>query len=232
MMSENNDEMLNLIVHPVLAKPIAIGEYQPSNELQNYLTNTELNHPIGTEPAGYGAVSTNVMILRDDICKDLRKKILYAGKEFARDLLGIDTNEMIDVLSWVTVKRPNNQHMPHSHPNSIISGVYFFDEHTENMPLHFSNKMHPDSESEFILRPKYLPPECISGIAEAPFSTRRVATVKVSKGTLVLFPATLVHQVDLNTTPFNRYSLAFNLLTKDGLGSAEELTQFNYRDVL
>lgn len=232
MMSENNDEMLDLIVHPVLAKPIAVGEYQPSNELQNYLTNTELNHPTGTEPRDYGAVSKNVMILRDDICKDLRKKILYAGKEFARDLLGIDTNEMIDVLSWVTVKRPNNQHMSHSHPNSIISGVYFFDEHTENMPLHFLNKMYPDSTSEFILRPKYFPPSSITGLPEAPFSFRNVATLKVSKGTLVLFPSTLVHQVDLNTTPFNRYSLAFNLLPKEGLGSAEELTRFNYGDVL
>ena len=231
-MSEKNDEMLNLVVYPVLAKPIAVGEFQPSNELQDYLTNTELKHPVGMEPPGYGAVSKNIMILRENICSDLRQKILYAGKEFARDLLGIDTNEMIDVLSWVTVKRPNNEHHAHSHPNSIISGVYFFDEHTENMPLHFSNKMHPDSESEFILRPKYLPPECISGIAEAPFSNRRLATVKVSKGTLVLFPSTLVHQVDVNNTPFNRYSLAFNLLPKEGLGHGDELTQFNYRDAL
>lgn len=231
-MSEKNDEMLNLVVHPILPKAIAVGEYKPSNELQNYLTNTELNHPIGTEPPGYGAVSKNVMILRDDMCKDLREKILYAGTEFARDLLGIDTDGMIDVLSWITVKRPNNEHLAHSHPNSIISGVYFFDEHTENMPLHFLNKVYLDSSLDFILRPKYFPPSSISGIPEAPFSHRNVATVKVSKGTLVLFPSTLIHQVDLNTTPFNRYSLAFNLLPKEGLGSADELTRFNYGDVI
>lgn len=232
MMSEKNDEMLNLMVYPILAKPIAVGEYKPSNELQNYLTNAELQHPIGAEPPGYGAVSKNIMILRDDICKDLREKILYAGTEFARDLLGIDTNEMIDVLSWITVKRPNNQHNAHAHPNSVISGVYFFDEHTENMPLHFSHKMYPDSSSEFILRPKYFPPACITGKPDAPYSRNVVATVHVSRGTLVLFPSTLVHQVDLNTTPFNRYSLAFNLLPKEGLGHAEELTQFNYKDIL
>jgi uncharacterized protein (TIGR02466 family) len=232
-MSEKNiDEMLNLTVYPVLAKPIAVGEYKPSKELQNYLTNVELKHPVGAEPPGYGAVSKNIMILRDEICSDLREKILYAGKEFAHDLLGIDTNDMIDVLSWVTVKRPNNEHQAHAHPNSIISGVYFFDDHTENMPLHFLNRIYPDSGSDFILRPKYFPPSSLTGVPDAPFSRNAVATVHVSKGTLVLFPSTLVHQVALNTTPFSRYSLAFNLLPKEGLGCPDELTRFNYGDVL
>ena len=231
-MSEVNIDALHMDIHPVLPKPIAVAVYMPSNELQNYLTNTECRQPPEFEDPMFGGVSTNTMILRDEICSDLRKKILYAGTEFARELMGIDTDQMIDVLSWVTTKRHNQRHQSHVHPNSVISGVYFFDDHTENLPLHFTNKLISEPSSDFILRPNYFPPSQITGKPDAPFSPGITSTVGVFKGTLVLFPSTLAHYVELNQTPFNRYSLAFNLLPREGLGNHLELTRFNYKDVL
>ena len=209
-------------VYPVFAKPIAKFEYNLTEEIQNFLTNAQTRSE--TEDPRYGGVSANTMIMREPILKDFREAVLSVALEFSRDLLGIDTMEMIDVCSWITIKRPGQHHTPHYHPNSVISGVYFFDDHLENMPLIFEESS--VICNDFILRPKYiLNPD-------VPFPHNAPRPVPVKKGDVVLFPSYLKHSVMPNNTPFNRYSLAFNILPKEGLGNSGELTRFDYKDVL
>lgn len=211
-----------MTIYPILAKPVAKFVYEPSAEMQNYLTGIQTREYV--EDPAYGGVSANVMVLREPILKDFREKVLAASLEFAKELIGIETQEMIDVCSWVTIKRPGQFHTPHYHPNSIISGVYFFDDHLENMPLTF----HETSviTNDFIMRPKYI------FNADVPFPHNAGKSFMMTKGDVILFPSYLKHGVVGNNTPFNRYSLAFNIVPREGLGDVGELTRFDYKDVL
>lgn len=211
----------NMKIIPVFAKPLAMFEYDTPKELQNFLINQKQRE---NESHVHGGVSENVMLLREPELQDLRETILSAAAEFARELLGIDTYEMIDVCSWVSIKRPTQIHTPHIHPNSVISGVYFFDEHTNDMPLIFEDEI--ASVNSFILRPKILHDN------NAPFPLFKSIPVDAKKNTIVMFPSFLKHGVIVNNSPFNRYSFAFNLLPKEGLGSEDTLTYFNYKDAI
>lgn len=215
---------VHMTIHPILAKPVATMSFDPTKEMHKFLTEQELREE---NNFAYGGSSTNVMILRDLVMKDLRDVILKNAAEMAREVMGIDTKEMVDVLSWVTVKKPNQYHTGHYHPNSIISGVYFFDDHTENMPLVFEESV--AIANDYILRPRTVHPE---EMAKVPFPTPLSYAMQVNKGSLLLFPSYVKHCVAPNNTPFNRYSLAFNLVPKEGLGNQGELTRLHYEDVL
>lgn len=207
-------------VHGILAKPIAIFKYDVTSDLQDFLTNQKARDTL--EDPYYGGVSDNVMLLSEPELKDLKEKIVKASTEFSRDVMGFDVEEMVDVCSWVSIKRPNQHHTSHYHPNSLISGVFFFDDHTEDMPLIFEEQA--VTVNEFIMRPKM-----IYG-ANVPFPHTKVAPISVKKGDVVLFPSYLRHFVMTNTSPFNRYSFAFNLMPRNEIGDRGTLTYFNYKD--
>ena len=46
-----------------------------------------------------------------------------------------DANEIYITQSWIINSNPNQYHPKHKHPNSVISGVMFFDENNdESLP--------------------------------------------------------------------------------------------------
>ena len=50
-------------------------------------------------------------------------------------------------------------------------------------------------------------------------------------GDLILFPSSLRHSVPINTTNKNRISLSFNTFVSDTLGSENELTHLNIKEI-
>ena len=53
----------------------------------------------------------------------------------------------------------------------------------------------------------------------------------VNSGELILFPSSLRHSVPINTTNKNRISLSFNTFISDALGSENELTHLNIKEI-
>lgn len=103
---------------------------------------------------------------------------------------------------WVTSCSQNHSHHPHTHSNSLIAGVYYFDDWDIAPPLimqrgnesHFKYTFGPTIEDDLFIIPS-------------------------KQNRLILFPAYQLHQVLMNTDLRIRKSLAFNVLPKGKFGA-------------
>lgn len=103
---------------------------------------------------------------------------------------------------WANVNAPGTGHRLHSHRNNFLSGVYYVQVQDQ-----------ADSINFFDPRPQagVIRPQALQSTAE----NTEVASLRVSNGTLLLFPAWLPHAVDINRSGRPRISLSFNLMFRD-----------------
>lgn len=212
-------------VRSLFPVPLCLLNYKQDEQLEKFLREQKVSNRYASDEmkgvlSAFGSSSENLQILRTQECGELRKFILDRASILADKILGLRFEEMIDCLSWVSIKSPNEAHQVHAHPNSVISGVYYFDDN--NTPINFYDvKGSPDSCFELRVPKKTVE----SVFAES------VVQYLPRKGNIVLFPSYLRHSVDRNTTNEKRYSLAFNIIPRFGLGSSNELTLLNYKDL-
>ena len=89
-------------------------------------------------------MNRGMKILEKPQMKDLRYKIQTALNYFVDDILGIVQNFQI-TTSWVNKTAKSEYIDKHSHPNSIISGVYYVDTTKDCAPIIFSKPhMYPN----------------------------------------------------------------------------------------
>src|SRR5690349_13600159 len=100
---------------------------------------------------------------------------------------------------WANVSAPGARHGTHSHPNNYLSGVYYVRTQEGADTINF----HDPRPQIAIMRPP---------VAELTAENADQVVVKVTPGTLLLFPAWLLHSVDANRSAELRISLAFNLM--------------------
>jgi uncharacterized protein (TIGR02466 family) len=218
-------DMSEVTVHALFPTPVCVFEYKPTDALGKYLKTqvTVSDQPIEIKKA-FGTYSKNIKVLRQPECAELRKFILSKCKLFGNTVMGYAVNEYIDTISWVSIKTPGDSHTPHIHPNSLISGVYYFDENLKECPITFADPGSTVNKNATIsvLRNKN---------SESTFASDHV-TLDVRLGELVLFPSYLKHMVETNQTTQNRYSLAFNIMPRYSVGIDGDLTLFEYGDAL
>ena len=118
--------------------------------------------------------------------------------------------------AWTNRNPPNSKHHEHAHPNSIISGVFYFRQSKTLPPIQF-NKSIQDSVK--------LSPEKYNQLNSETFLLPMV------DGELVLFPSSLRHSVPFNKGNEERYSMSFNTFCIDELGSTSSLTHLNIREL-
>jgi hypothetical protein len=87
--------------------------------------------------ANFGLQSVNSKILDLPEHSVLREKLKYYVNDFANNVLML-AGEYEFTQSWVSVKKPYQMHYPHVHPNSIVSGVLYYDniENPESIVFH------------------------------------------------------------------------------------------------
>jgi len=100
---------------------------------------------------------------------------------------------------WINVSAPGGWHRMHSHPNNLLSGVYYVRVQDGADTINF----HDPRPQAGVIRPPVT--------ALTAYNTDQVV-VKVAVGTLLLFPAWLSHSVDANTSTENRISVSFNVM--------------------
>ena len=118
--------------------------------------------------------------------------------------------------SWLNYNLPGTSHHKHSHSNSIVSGVVYFqtDENTGNLNLY-----RPGSQS------RQLHDEVTNWNS---YNYEYVYFVP-KVGNIFLFPSTLPHSVEENKSTISRISLSFNTFYKGTFGSEVRLTQVPLR---
>ena len=213
---EDNVTITPLFPIPILncSLPISLSNIIPWLDSQPM----ETPNPLGK--GHYGTTSKNTYILDDDTCTEIRNFILEKALVLGKSL-GYECTEYRMTQSWITHKKPTQSHHPHSHSNSILSGVFFYGSSFKSdcSAIIFH---HPETRTQGqISIPKN--PE----LAPTPYSSETNA-YKPTPGDLIIFPSTLSHSVPENTTNEVRKSLAFNIIPKEGLGEKTALNQLKF----
>jgi len=100
---------------------------------------------------------------------------------------------------WATVLARGAAHKAHSHPNNYLSGVYY----VRTFPGADTINFHDPRNQAGVIRPP---------VVELTAENTDQVVVKVTNGTLLLFPAYLEHSVDANTSEEERISVSFNIM--------------------
>ena len=113
--------------------------------------------------------------------------------------------------SWLNYTEENQFHHKHQHPNSVVSGVLYFDSDIKNDKIVFSHpivyqqiKPHIDKYNIWNSDTWWFP---------------------VKTASLFMFPSSTTHQVETKKGNNTRISLAFNTFYKGSVGSNSELTE-------
>ena len=100
---------------------------------------------------------------------------------------------------WANVSAPGAGHRVHSHPNNYLSGVYYVRTPDGAKTINF----HDPRVQTATIRPP---------VTELTAENTDQVVVKVTDGTLLLFPAWLQHSVDANRSDAERISVSFNIM--------------------
>ena len=214
-----------LDIASLFATPLLRVEIPPElSTACNLFDNTELY--LDKESRGdYGLHSKNTYIMDEPECVDLKKFVLDLAKDFAQNTLMYDYDEWTFSQTWVTWKEPGQQHVPHTHPNSVISGVFFYGYGEEGTPAIQFHKNEFQGNSQTIMvkeKPDKRP---------SPFAWKTFI-VPFKPGMLLLFPSYFRHSVPLNQTQHTRKSVSMNIVPKGGIGDPGSLTELLFNKVL
>lgn len=218
-------------IFPIFPTPIFVEDISISNEEQNTLVSLHtLQTPNQKIMNGesldelWTNLSENRQILRMEELKNIRNTIITNGTKFVREVMGYDIKQMVDVLSWTNEKPSDREHRTHTHPNSFVSGVLYFDEeYDDNQSIVFEKHLGTNGICQLI------PKKDHNNINA--FSTMHVS-IPAQKGRLVLFPSHQPHFVPKGQPGKIRRSMAFNLMPEGGLGDIAHLTEFQYMSAL
>ena len=100
---------------------------------------------------------------------------------------------------WANVNAPGAGHAMHSHPNNLLSGIYYVTTPDGADTVNF----HEPRPQAAIIRPP---------VTELTADNTDQVVVRVSAGTLLVFPAWLQHSVDTNQSGEARISVSFNIM--------------------
>ena len=98
-------------------------------------------------------ISKNSFIMDAPIMKPLGDWVMKCMKDYATNLMRYKYKDLVFTQSWLT-KTTNTSHKAHTHPNTLISSVFYFEMKPNDPPLCFSNKVYSANRS--IFEPSYL----------------------------------------------------------------------------
>jgi uncharacterized protein (TIGR02466 family) len=173
----------------------------------------------------YGLYSKDTYILENPECEPLRNFILECLLYFGKEIMMFDYDKYSFMQSWISHKEPGQHHVMHTHPNSLISGVFYYGEDDPDIPAISFHKPIIGTNVSMIF-PKYQRDRRKSQYAWETFS------VNYTPGLLLIFPSYVLHSVPTNNSNKIRKSIAFNVQPTGGLGEENSLTELLFKKVM
>ena len=152
-------------------------------------------------------------ILNKKEFKNLHKLITNECNNYLKKVICPKNKIEIKITqSWLNYTEQNEFHHKHSHPNSFISGVLYFDSNEDNDRILFTKQEY-----------QQISPEVES------YNLWNSLTwwFSVGTGDLVMFPSSTIHQVETKKGTNTRISLAFNTFISGVVGSPDSLDELN-----
>jgi uncharacterized protein (TIGR02466 family) len=168
-----------------------------------------LENGLTTKDNVYNAVSQDMFVLEKKQMKSIKEFCLLSVKEYFHDVMKIsDSCELYITQSWLNYTKQNQAHHQHTHSNSILSGVFYFQTDSEDK-ITFVDK----SKNE------------VFGFEFTEFNLWNSKSwwFPSNTGTLYIFPSDLSHEVQTKKTENTRISLSFNTFFKGQIGFKDRL---------
>lgn len=202
-------------VFPMFPTPLYVNKYEgDTTEIVNYFNSQPMNP---STQGGYGELSKNSYIIDHPICKPLSDWIMECFKEFATNIMRYKYKELEFAQSWLTYKQPGQFHKAHTHPNTLLAGVFYYDVQPGDASIVFSK------EAKSYNRP-YFEPSLLDDYQEHLFSQEEIYFTP-QQNNLIIFPSYVIHGVPPNNTNRVRKALGINALTKGILGDRETISE-------
>tara|TARA_B100000029_G_C17268130_1_gene848791 strand:+ start:115 stop:720 length:606 start_codon:yes stop_codon:yes gene_type:complete len=156
--------------------------------------------------SGTASISHNVRVLEK--YPKIKKIFLNKFKKIAKEEHGYD-EEFVITTSWFTKTEKGQFSNMHLHTNSFYSGVYYYDEYTNDSSA-------CRYESPLLAFPSYT-------LVPREYNLKNSFNWKIfpTKNLLVFFPSYIKHMVEPNREDVTRYSLAFNIVPKGPYGEGD-----------
>ena len=153
--------------------------------------------------------SKNTFILNESDMFDINEFCNNALQTYFKNIINPITNTSIKITqSWLNYTKLNGFHHEHDHPNSIISGVFYFSADKSKDIISFRRNDYKQIQIFY---------------KEANDYNTMQTDVKVESGDLVLFPSNISHFVPQTENSKTRISLAFNSFVYGDIGLPEAL---------
>jgi uncharacterized protein (TIGR02466 family) len=149
-------------------------------------------------------ITINHNVLEDDTFIELKNFFKNSLNDYVNNVISPSNNVEIYITeSWINYTTNNQYHHQHNHPNSFLSGVFYFNcLEKDSITFFKKDKGFFDIETN-----KYNLYNSNSWI------------IPVNKGELLLFPSSLEHLVEKNNTNDKRISLSFNTFIKGNINN-------------
>jgi len=151
-----------------------------------------------------GNLSTDKKVLDHDICAPLQKQVLEQIHEFVNDYYHVVFDGLNMHRSWVLEHQPGHWGQPHTHTNSMLSGVMYMEmpENAGNILFHkpggYHNYLNSDTVRLSVTKNDY-------------YNSDRWF-LEPAPGLLLIFPSQTTHSIGVNQSTQSRWSLSFDCL--------------------
>ena len=202
------DELLQIFPTPIL-----ITKYEGSlvDELKHINTLDWIE-----QKANSNFKSKDTYLLEHKQFKNIKNFIYESLNKFTKNISQSD-QRLVVTQCWLNRNPKGSKHHEHVHPNSIISGVFYFRQDPKLPPISFSKS---------IQHAMKLDPKKYNNLNSETF------LLPCTDGELILFPSNLKHSVPVNMGDEPRISMSFNTFSIDTLGSEDSLTHLDIRRIM
>tara|TARA_B100001059_G_C17583288_1_gene450952 strand:- start:64 stop:681 length:618 start_codon:yes stop_codon:yes gene_type:complete len=202
-------------IHSLFPEPL--GNY----DLHRNITSTELSclkeQDWNESTFNYASIDKNVLDKKN--LASLREFIENSLNDYSSKIYQFDDDtELYLTQSWVNITLPGGRHHRHSHPNSIVSGTFYFSGNDTDQ-IQFEHPGRETGQSWFFPPKEYHEYNCYSWLMPAPI------------GKLYIWNSTVSHSVPLLEGKNNRYSLSFNTFVRGNLTNGGWTNSFQDRSL-
>jgi len=160
--------------------------------------------------------SDDSYLLRNEKFKNIKNFLFESVNKFTKNVLN-SKQRLVITQCWANRNPKGSKHHEHVHPNSIVSGVMYFQINEKLPPISFSKERQDGVK---------LDPEKYNYINSETFM------LPCKPGELILFPSSLKHSVPTNQGEEDRISVSFNTFCIDAIGSEQSLTHLDIRRLM
>ena len=145
----------------------------------------------------------------------VRSVVMNEINRYGREVLRVNQNiEFYITNSWVNVNRPGDQSVPHTHNNSLFSGVLYLKVNEDSGDIIFYRD---------IMSLVPFPPALDLQIDGPTIYNCKHFGHRPKNNEICLFPSVVMHSVGQNNSSEERWCLPFNVFVRGSIGGLHEL---------